>query len=393
MMTIIIGITFNKTSYSKDKIRMPALDDILQQRLHEMEAKHLRRSLHETSSEQGVNVMRDDKKYISFASNDYLGLSHHPEVIEAGKQALMRYGAGAGASRLVTGNHPLYATLEARLAQVKRTQAALVFGSGYLANLGVIASLMGKDDLIIADKLIHACMLDGAKLSGAKLLRFVHNDSQDAARLLAEHRTKFRHCLIMTETIFSMDGDLAPLDELLKLANLHDAWLMTDDAHGLYGQAKYPHPNHIQIGTLSKAIGAYGGYVCGTQTLIDYLICTARSFIFSTGLPPATIASAEKALTIVQQSPELCAKPLTHAQRFTHTLNLPLATSQIVPIIIGESDQAVNISKELEAQGFLISAIRPPTVPTGSARLRITFSAAHNQQEVEALAKTLKSLL
>ncbi len=374
---------------------MPALDDILHQKLERLEAKHARRTLHETAHEEGIGVMRSGKQLLSFSSNDYLGLSKHPEVINAGVKALSYYGAGAGASRLVTGNHPLYGALETRLAAIKGTASALVFGSGYLANIGVISALMSKDDLIIADKLVHACMLDGAKLSGAKLLRFLHNDTQDAARLLVEHRGNARHCLILTETVFSMDGDLAPIETLQKLANEHDAWLLSDDAHGVFESEVKDQgsENYIQIGTLSKAIGTYGGYVCGSKTLIDYLISSARSFIFSTALPPAVIAAADKALEIIAQNPELCATPLRNARHFTDILELPQATSQIVPIIIGDNAKTLDIAAALEARGLLISAIRPPTVPQGTARLRITFSTLHSEQEVEALAKTLKSLL
>ena len=370
---------------------MPALDDILTQRLHALDAAHTRRHVQDSAGEAGIWVVRDHKKLVSFSGNDYLGMSVHPKVKAAGQAALKQYGAGAGASRLVTGNHLLYPQLEARLAQMKHTQAALVFGSGYLANIGVIAAVMGKDDLIIADRLVHACMLDGAKLSGAKLLRFAHNDAQDAGRLLLEHRGKYRHCLVMTETVFSMDGDVAPLAELSSLTKTHDAWLLSDDAHGLGLVKSDPsHPNHIQVGTLSKAVGAYGGYVCGSQVLIDYLISSARSFIFSTGLPPSVVACADKALEIIQHDDALCAKPLKLARMFTEKMGLPPAQSAIVPVIIGESESALRASESLFNAGILVPAIRSPTVPLGTARLRVTFSALHTEEMVVGLVGALR---
>jgi 8-amino-7-oxononanoate synthase len=366
---------------------MPALDDILTQRLHTLEEKHLRRTLASTQPEGGIGIERDGKKLINFSGNDYLGLSVHPDVVAAGQEALRIYGAGAGAARLVTGNHPYYVSLEQRLATIKHTQAALVIGSGYLANIGVIAALMSKDDLIVADKLVHACMLDGARLSGAKLMRFAHNDVADAQRILENHRGAYRHCMVMTETVFSMDGDVAPLGALSELAQQHDAWFYTDDAHGLgvHGGVSYA-SHHIQVGTLSKAAGAYGGYVCGSQVLRDFLVSSARSFIFSTALPPAVVASADKALEIMMHNTLLGATVLERARHFTRRLGMADAQSAIVPLIIGDADAAVNISKQLQGEGFFVSAIRPPTVPHGTARLRVTFSALHTADMVDALA-------
>jgi 8-amino-7-oxononanoate synthase len=380
-------------SYTKEKPRMPALDDILSVRLQGLDIAHTRRFLQETEMDSGVWVMRGDKKLLSFSGNDYLGLRVHPEVIAAGQLALAQYGAGAGASRLVTGSHPYYAGLEAYLAHIKQTQAALVFGSGYLANLGVISALMEKDDLIIADRLVHACMLDGARLSGAKLLRFRHNDVEDATRLLAMHRDQYRHCLVMTETVFSMDGDIAPLAELSSLAQAYDAWLLSDDAHGL---GVVPHdvcaPHHIQTGTLSKAAGAYGGYVCGSSVLVDYLVNTARSFIFSTALPPCILASAHKALELMQMDEAMCRRPVQFAQQFTQAMGLPLAQSAIVPVMFGKSEAALRASAILYDKGVLVTAIRPPTVPQDTARLRVTFSALHTPQMVMQLVDQIQKL-
>lgn len=370
---------------------MPALDDILTQRLHALAEKHVRRTLTPTQSDGGMWIERDGKKLINFSGNDYLGLSVHPDVVVAAQGALTTDGAGAGASRLVTGNHPYYASLERRLAAMKGTQAALVIGSGYLANVGVIAALMSKDDLIVADKWVHACMLDGARLSGAKLMRFAHNDVADAQRILENHRGAYRHCMVMTETVFSMDGDVAPLGALIELAQQHDAWFYTDDAHGLGlpldgVKVQGDTSHHIQVGTLSKAAGAYGGYVSGSQVMCNYLVSSARSFIFSTALPPAVVASADKALEMMTRDTQLGATVLERARQFTRRLGRADAQSAIVPLIIGDADAAVKLSAQLADEGFFVSAIRPPTVPQGTARLRVTFSALHTSDMVDALA-------
>lgn len=363
---------------------MPTLDDVASKKLQELSVQGRKRTLRETARLSDAHIERGGKTLISFTCNDYLGLSHHPAVIKAAQEAAMRYGAGAGASRLITGNHPLYAALEQRLATWKGTEAALVFGSGYLANIGIIPALVGKDDLIIADKLVHACLIDGAKLSGAKLVRFKHNDVRDCARLLTSHHAHHRHVLIITDEVFSMDGDVAPLAELKALAQECDAWLMVDSAHALT-----PHPikADIAMGTLSKALGSYGGYVTGSKVLIDYLISTARSLIFTTALPPATLAAADTALKIVMENKALTAQPLVKARLFTRTLGLPDAQSPIVPLIVGDEETTLAASQELEKVGFAVAAIRPPTVPEGTSRLRFTFCANHNDKDIARLAK------
>lgn len=359
---------------------MPALDDIVTKRLKNLAERHQQRILLESIRMDGVYVERGGKRYISFSCNDYLGLSQHPQVIEAAIEATKIYGAGAGASRLITGNHPLYAQLEQTIAHQKKTEAALVLGSGYLANIGAIPALVGRGDLIIADKLAHACIMDGAHLSGATFKRFKHNDMQDLERLL-EARTDYAQCLIITDHVFSMDGDIAPLKAMRLLADKHNAWLMVDDAHGL-GIVRPAAEPHIWMGTLSKAAGSYGGYIAGSQKLIDYLITSARSFMFSTGLPPAIIAAADAALK--RMTPELASKALSNAKRFH-----PAAQSTIAPVILGDEVTALEKSKALQAAGFLVQAIRPPTVPAGTARLRIAFSALHTEAMVNRLIKTL----
>ena len=356
---------------------MPSITDHCTARLDALEAASARRVLR--GPEAGL---------VSFASNDYLGLSRHPEVMAAGQAALAGFGAGAGASRLVTGNHALYAPLEAQLANMKGQEAALVFGSGYLANLGTITALMGEGDLILADKLAHACILDGARLSGATLKRFRHNDLAHAEALLAE-RGHYNNLLIVTEHIFSMDGDRAPLAELQALARRHDGWLMVDDAHGLFEPP--PITADIWMGTLSKSAGSYGGYVTAARTVIDCLLATSRPFVFSTGLPPAVCASALAALQIAEREPARRDRPLQLAKRVTDALGLQPAESAILPIILGDSGKALEAAARLRARGLQIVAIRPPTVPPNTARLRITFTAAHTDNEVTQLIAALKA--
>jgi 8-amino-7-oxononanoate synthase len=364
----------------------------MEARLAQLEARTLRRHLLPGMRQEGAHIQRGEKTYISFSCNDYLGLCQHPKVQVAAQEATARYGAGAGASRLVSGNHPLYAGLESSLAQAKGFPAALVFGSGYLANLGTLSALMGDGDLILLDKLSHACLLDGAQLSDARWMRFKHNDTHDLSRLLTQHRAAYRQCLIVTETIFSMDGDRAPLSDLRRLADAHDAWLLADDAHGLYQPDETP-PVDILVGTLSKALGSYGGYACAAASVIDYLATTARSLMFTTGLPPASIAAASAALEIAQKEPQRAQRALAHAERFCAALGLPAPQSQIVPLLYGEAPAALKAMETLKAHGLLVTAIRPPTVPAGTARLRVSFSAAHTEQQLTQLIETLQTIL
>jgi len=368
---------------------MPALDSILQQKLQLLEAKHQKRRLSETEYAGGVKVTRAGRELVSFSGNDYLGLAHRPEVIEAAQKAAGQ-GAGAGASRLVTGNYPLYSELEKILADYKGTQSACVFGSGYLANLGTIPALAGVGDLILADKFVHACMIDAAKLSGATVMRFAHNSLAHARMLIEANRDEHHHCLILTETVFSMDGDRAPLKELAALAKEFNAWLMTDDAHGLGIIPQQKGLADVEMGTLSKAAGSYGGYVCGSATLVDYLKNAARSLIYSTALPPAVVAASIAALGIMQKDKTLTKKPLEHAQHFTSLLGINAAGSAIVPVVLKESEKAIKASELLEERGFLVTAIRPPTVPENTARLRFAFSALHEKSQIEDVAKIIR---
>lgn len=367
---------------------MPTLSDVASKKLTALQAENRQRKLRDTVRETGSIIGREDKKLISFTCNDYLGLSQHEAVKQAASGAALRYGAGAGASRLVTGNHPPYRELETKLAKWKHAEAALVFGSGYLANTGIIPALVGKDDLILADKLVHACLIDGAKLSGATFQRFRHNDVEDCRKQLEKHRANHRNALIITDEIFSMDGDAAPLAELKKAAEEHDTWLMADGAHAL---APSPVPLDVYVGTLSKTLGAYGGYVAGSKLLIEMLTSTARSFIFSTGLPPATVAAADAALGIVMDNPKLAATPLAKARLFTGKLGIAEAISPIVPVILKSEEATLAASALLETQGYAVAAIRPPTVPEGSSRLRFTFTSEHKDADIIRLTDFIKT--
>ena len=349
---------------------MRSLDEFANGKLAALERAQLRRTPVVTARD-GIFAERGGRRLLSFSCNDYLNLSRHPAIIKAAVEAAQRYGVGAGASRLVTGNHPLYDELETRLARLKGTEAACVFGSGYLANVGIIPALAGSGDLILVDELSHACIHAGTKLSGATVQRYRHRDVAHAETLLAEHRGRHGHALIATDGVFSMDGDLAPLEDLSALAQRHDAWLLADDAHGLGvvghgrgsafadGDADVP----LQMGTLSKAVGAYGGYLCASQAVIDLMRTRARSFIYSTGLPPPVVAAAIAALDLIARDRALTEEPLRKARLFTRALNLPEAQSAIVPVIVGEAEAALAASEMLENEGFLVVAIRPPTVP------------------------------
>lgn len=369
-----------------------------QGKIDQLAAASLLRTIQPTRRMEGVLVERGGRQLVSFSCNDYLGLSHHPEVKAAAVRAIETYGTGAGASRLVTGDHPLFSELEARLAALKGTQAACVFGSGYLANVGIIPTFVGAGDLVLVDELAHACIWTGAKLSGAEVIAFHHNDAADLAAKLAERRASVGKALVATDGVFSMDGDIAPLGEISRVCRLHDAWLLVDDAHGLgvvgdgTGTARlFPEARvDLQMGTLSKAIGGYGAYVCATQPVIDFIKTRTRTVVYTTGLPPANAAAALAALDIIAREPERVAAPIARARRFTTALNLPPAESAVVPIVLGEAETALAAARDLEAKGLLAVAIRPPTVPPGTARLRLAFSAEHSEAQIDQLIEAVR---
>jgi 8-amino-7-oxononanoate synthase len=380
---------------------MRSLDEFAGDKLAGLERAQLRRRPVVTTRD-GIWVERDDRRLLSFSCNDYLNLSQHPQVIAAAVDAIKRYGVGAGASRLVTGNHPLYADLESRLTRLKGSEAACVFGSGYLANTGIIPALVGPDDLIVVDELAHACIHAGAKLSGAQVHLYRHCDPSHAETLLVQHRAAKQRALIATDGVFSMDGDVAPLAALAALARRVDAWLLSDDAHGLgvvgggrgsaftNGADPTPIDVPLQAGTLSKAVGAYGGYLCASQAVIDLMRTRARTFIYSTGLPPAIVAAAIAALDFIESNPAYVAEPLRKARLFARALNLPEAQSAIVPVIVGDAAAALAASDLLRDSGFVVVAIRPPTVPAGTARLRFAFTARHDDADIARLAEIVR---
>lgn len=374
---------------------MSTLERFSRQKLENLATRGLKRELYPSARGARSGITRADRNLISFCCNDYLGLSQHPAVIAAMVNATRQFGASAGASRLVTGNHTLYEALETEIADFKGTEACCVFGSGYLTNIGVIPCFCGPEDLIIADELCHACQFAGAHLAGSTIITYKHNDLNDLAAQLGEHRLQHERCLIITESVFSMDGDLAPLEAIAEQAQQSDSWLMIDDAHalGILNQGRGSghdlalRPESLLImGTLSKAVGAYGGYVCATGPVIEFIKSRARSLIYSTGLPPGVVAAARAAFRIIRDTPALSQMALDRARLFCELTGLPESQSSIVPIIIGQPADAMAASAALEEQGFLVTAIRPPTVPPGTSRLRFTFSAAQLEGDVERLA-------
>lgn len=343
------------------------------------------------------NLYREPKKLqknlLNFCSNDYLNLSENKAVKNTAIKAIKQFGLGAKASRYVFESSGLFFKLEEKLAKLKKADNAIVLGSGYLSGSGIIPALVGKGDFIIADKLIHSCLLDGCKLSDAKLIRFSHNDLKHAESILEKTRNEnsSTKILIITETIFSMDGDLGKVDELITLAKKYNCLILSDDAHGIgiikKSYTKYDF--HLQCGTLSKAVGGYGGYVCGSQILIDYLRNFTKSAIYSTALPPAIIAGNFKALEIIAKDKILGTKALENAAYFCKLIGLKKPESTIVPVIIGDAAKTLQLSKKLKDKGFLISAIRPPTVEAGKSRLRITFCANHKKSHIKELAELI----
>ncbi len=351
-----------------------------------------------------VHVELEGKTYLSLSTNNYLGLTHSSAVQRAAADAISQFGTGSGGARLTTGSHPLYQQLEKELAGFKKTEAAVVFNSGYMANVGVISALVERNDVIFSDELNHASIIDGCCLSKAHRVVYRHGNIDDLAEKLKNTPCSGRR-LIITDGVFSMDGDIAPLGDIVALGETYEAMIMVDDAHavgilGYGGCGTVDHFDlqgrvHIQMGTLSKSLASEGGYVAGSQALIAYLINKARSFIFSTALSPATIGAAHGALLELQNHPELVETVLQNAQYVREALTaagMPVEGSMtpILPIMVGEAALAIKMVELLKEEGLLVSAIRPPTVPPGSSRLRLTISAAHDRKE---LAKAVESII
>lgn len=380
----------------------------LKQALRVQRSQQLYRSRQVLDSPQSTRVSVDGRELLSFCSNDYLGLANHPDVIKAFKLASDQYGVGAGASHLVTGHLTPHHELEIALAKFTQRDRALVFSSGFLANMGVIASLLGKNDAVFQDKLNHASLLDAGLLSGAKFRRFLHNDLDSLQRLL-DKNTSAQQTLVVVDAVFSMDGDMAPIADMVDLVQDYDACLMVDDAHGfgVFGEQGAGSLQHLALtqtdvpilmGTLGKAFGTAGAFVAGSETLIETLIQRARSYIYTTALPPAIAAATLTSLEIVKTQPQRRKKLhelIAYFKVASKKLGLQLieSDSAIQPIVLGSAERALDVSEKLKQQGVLISAIRPPTVPAGTSRLRITLCADHCMGDVDQLLAALGRVL
>jgi 8-amino-7-oxononanoate synthase len=396
---------------------MNDFDRDLTQRLEVVRQQGLLRELRRVDSAQSPRIEIGGRTLLNFASNDYLGLANEPALKEAAIRAVERYGAGAGGSRLICGSLAPHQELDESLAAFKGTEAALSFSTGYAAAIGAICALLGKDDFLILDKLVHACIVDAAHLCGAKLRVYDHNDLNDLEAKLkwtservqspkSKVKSREGRALVVTESVFSMDGDHASLHEIVALKEKHGAWLMVDEAHatGLYGAHRRGLAEElgissrieVQMGTLGKALGASGGYIAGSRVLIDYLINRARSFIFSTAPVPAAAAAAIAGIRFVESSAgeERRSKLWQLVSELSSALNPQPSTakSAIIPILIGEESKAVETAAALRDRGTFIPAIRYPTVARGQARLRLTLSAAHTHADLAQLLAALKSL-
>lgn len=376
--------------------------------LEELEAAGLRRRLRHVGGPGDAECLVDGARVLNFGSNNYLGLANHPAVVEAAAAAGAAFGAGAGASRLISGNQTPVLELETAVAALKRSESALVFSSGYLANLGALPVLAGEGDAIASDRLNHASLIDAARLSRARLLVYPHADAAALDALLARRRGEFRRVVIMTDGLFSMDGDLAPVPELLAVAERHDALLYLDEAHatGVLGPtgggslehwAAPPTDRCVQMGTLSKALGSVGGFIAGPSVLRDALINRARAFMFDTGIPASAAAAASAALRIAAQEPWRRERLRSVSQRLRDALRsmgyeVPAGETPIIPVVLGENDAAMQAMEALLARGCLVPGVRPPTVPAGEARLRISLMATHTDEHLERLLSAFGDL-
>jgi 8-amino-7-oxononanoate synthase len=353
-----------------------------------------------------VNALWQGREIVLFCGNDYLGLTRHPRVMQAAKKAVDRYGTGAGAARLISGTSLVHTELEEKIARVRKKERALVFSAGYLANLGVLSALAGAEDLIVMDKLCHASLIDGARLSGARLRVFPHKNYARCEEILRQEKTAGKK-IIVSDTVFSMDGDLADFKELIRLKKTYGCLWIADDAHGMgvMGQngggaledGGFETEADVITGTLSKALGSLGGFAAASGPVIAYLMNKARPFIFATALPPAVCAAALEALQVLEQEPEHRCALWRNIQRMHEALTAegwPLSpiTSPILPLVIGAEGDALAFSESLLQQGFFVPAIRYPTVSKGKARLRITVSAAHTPAQIEQFAQTLRRI-
>ena len=371
--------------------------------LEAKEKEQNKRSIKVYEPIDAVRVKRNNREFLMMASNNYLGLTHDLRVQQAAKYAVEEYGTGSGGARLTSGTFPLFNELELGIADFKHTEQALVFNTGYMANVGTITALMNKNSVIISDELNHASIIDGCRLSGAHIERYKHKDVEHAEYILKNYKSAYK--MIITDGVFSMDGDIAPLDRLYELSKEYNALLMVDDAHatGVIGNGRGTAHHFgltdvdVQLGTLSKALGSVGGYVAGRKELIEYLVNYSRSFIFSTALSPADIGAALEALTIVKSEPlvvEQLNENTAYMANKLQSMGIECDDeTPIFPIIVGDNERALSLAYELELRGIIITAIRPPTVPVGESRLRMTVTAAHSQEQLDYVANTLRDLL
>ena len=377
-----------------------------EQEIRNLETRHLRRQLRIAESPSDTTITIEGRRFISMASNNYLGLANHPAINRAAIEAIEQWGVGAGAARLISGTMTPHHQLEQDLARFKQVEAALTFGTGYTTNLGLIPALIDRDGLILADRYCHASLIEACRLAKAKLRVFHHNDVEHLKKLLKK-REKARPTLVVTEGVFSMDGDLAPLPDLLALCRQHEATLVIDDAHGTgvmgkNGRGTVEHfgvnpQDLIQMGTLSKAIGTGGGYVAGPVALKEYLINTSKAFIYTTAQPPAIAAGASAAIRIIQDEParrERLRKnrDALHAALTNLGFQLTDTQSPILPIIVKSPERALAMSQALYEAGVFVPAIRPPTVPKHSSRLRLTVSSENTQEQLENVVRSLQEV-
>jgi len=381
------------------------IENFIDEEINNLEENNLMRRLRTVSSSQGAIITIEGKKVLNFCSNNYLGLADDFRLKEAACQSIEEDGLGAGASRLVCGNMEAHGRLERKLAEFKSEESCLVFSTGYMANVGIISSLFSRNDIIFSDRLNHASIVDGILLSGAKYRRYPHNNMQALERMLSQEDAKAKKRAIITDSVFSMDGDIAPLDEIVKLAQKYNCMVMIDEAHalGVMGQkgrglAEYfsvEDKIDIKMGTLSKAVGSFGAYCCGSKKLIDLLMNKARSFIYTTAMPPAIASAAYCGIEIIEQDATLRTRLWENAhflnEELSH-LGFSLINTQtpIIPILVKNSNLAVEFSNKLLKEGIFISAIRPPTVPNNSARLRLTVMATHQRKELQYLLEKIK---
>lgn len=378
--------------------------DFIRETLDDLKARRLYRRLVALGSAAGPRVKVGARTVLQFASNNYLGLANEPRVKEATRRAIEKWGWGAAASRLVAGHTEAHEALEADLAAFKHTEATLVFPTGYQTNLGVVTTLAGRGDLVLMDRANHASLYDAVKLSGARLVRYAHADADDAQRLLKKHADKPGRRLLITDTVFSMDGDLAPLRELADLCEREGAMLVLDEAHatGLLGPTGAGLAEALgiesgitaSVGTLSKALGGIGGFVAASKDVCDLLVNRARSFIYTTALPASACEAARAALAIVRAEPERREKVLELAERLRGALrekgfDTGRSETPIVPIVVGESDRALALAAALLDKGIFCPAIRPPTVPPGTSRLRVSLTAEHTEEDIARLVAAL----